>query len=122
MSGQSSITVAGVRSPVLPAGPPRAHDAPALVHGNPGAGREWADLLGRVGGFARAVAPEMPGFAGADKPRDLPYNLDGYPRHLGGVLDELGIRRAHRVMHDFGGPWGLTWAAGNVDCVASVTL
>src|SRR3954454_8664021 len=122
MSAQRSVTVAGVESPVLTAGPDDADEAVVFVHGNPGAGREWADLLGRGGGLARAVAPDMPGVAGADKPRDFPYNLDGYARHLGGVLDELGIRRAHLVMHDFGGPLGLTWAAGNVDCVASVTM
>jgi hypothetical protein len=31
------------------------------------------------------------------------------------------VRRAHLVMHDFGGSWGFTWAANNLQAVASVT-
>ena len=93
MSDQRSVTVAGVRSPVLTAGRDDADEAVVFVHGNPGAGREWADLLQRVGDFTRAIAPDMPGFADADKPRDSPYNVDGYARHLDGILGELGIRR-----------------------------
>src|SRR3954452_3952453 len=122
MSGQRSVTVAGVESPVLTAGPDDADEAVVFVHGNPGAGREWDDLLRRVGEFARAIAPDMPGFAGASKPRDFPYNVDGYAHHLDGILDQLGIRRAHLVMHDFGGPWALTWAAEHLDRVGSVTM
>src|SRR3954447_12014213 len=115
MSGQRSVTVAGVRSPVLEAGPDDATEAVVFVHGVPGAGSEWSDLVGRVGEFARAVAPDMPGFAGADKPRDFPYDVDGYVRHLAGVLDDLGIERVHLVLHDFGGPWCLGWGVANLD-------
>src|SRR3954453_18847905 len=94
MSGQQSVTVAGVRSPVLTAGPDGAEEAGVFVDGVQGAGREGAALLGRVGEFARAVAPDMPGFADADKPRDFPYNVDGYARDLDGGLAALGIRGA----------------------------
>jgi pimeloyl-ACP methyl ester carboxylesterase len=33
-----------------------------------------------------------------------------------------GIKRAHLVLHDFGGPWGLTWASQHAARVASLTL
>ena len=42
-------------------------------------------------------------------------------RHLGKLLPTRGVRRAHLVMHDFGGPWGLTRAANNPQAVASGT-
>ena len=61
--------------------------------------------------FARVIALDMPGYGGADKPRDFPYTVDGYAAHLTGALDQLGVRRVHLVLHDFGGPWGLQWAA-----------
>ncbi len=48
--------------------------------------------------------------------------MEGYARHLDGVLRELGVQRVHLVLHDFGGPWGLAWATQNKDRVASVTL
>ena len=118
----TEVVVNGVRSPVLQAGPADADEAVVFVHGNPGPSDDWRDLLERVGTFARAVAPDMPGYGGADKPRDFDYTVDGYADHLGGVLDELGIRRAHLVAHDFGGPWALRWAMKHPDAFASATL
>jgi pimeloyl-ACP methyl ester carboxylesterase len=41
---------------------------------------------------------------------------------LQGVVEELGIDRVHLVLHDFGGAWGLEWAAGHAKAVASLTL
>jgi pimeloyl-ACP methyl ester carboxylesterase len=117
-----SIAVDGVRSPVLEAGAEDSPEAVVFVHGNPGTGHDWDDLLPRVGAFARVLAPDMPGFGDADKPRDFSYTVDGYARHLGGLLDQLGVRRAHLVLHDFGGPWGLAWAAAHPDAFASLTL
>ncbi len=72
--------------------------------------------------FASVVAPDMPGFGGADKRADQDYTLAAYAAHLGGVIDQLGIERVHLVAHDFGGPFALTWAAAHPDNVASVTL
>ena len=117
-----AVTVAGVRSPYLHAGPADAGDAVVFVHGNPGPSEDWRRLVARTGPFARAIAPDMPGFGGADKPDRFDYTVDGYARHLGGILDQLGIDRAHLVLHDFGGPWGLAWAAAHPDRFASLTL
>src|SRR4051794_27665753 len=118
----TTAVVRGVRSPILQAGPEDESEAVVYVHGNPGPAEDWRDLLGRTGAFARAVAPDLPGYGSADKPREFRYTIDGYADHLAGVLDELGIRRAHLVLHDFGGPWGLTWAAQHPDAFASATL
>jgi pimeloyl-ACP methyl ester carboxylesterase len=121
-SRKSTVTVDGVRSPVVEAGPEGAAEAVVFVHGNPGVAEDWNALLEPAGAFARAVAITMPGFGDADKPADLPYTVDGYARHLAGVLDRLGITRAHLVLHDFGGPWGLQWAADHPVQHASTTL
>jgi pimeloyl-ACP methyl ester carboxylesterase len=72
--------------------------------------------------MARAVAVDMPGFGHADKPESFNYTVEGYARFLGLMLDDLGIERAHLVLHDFGGPWGLEWAANNPNRLASVVL
>ena len=116
------VVVDGVRSPVAVAGDPSASEAVVFVHGNPGAGRDWSDLIGKVAPFARAVAPDMPGYGGADKPRGFDHSAAGYGRHLDGVLGQLGVERAHLVLHDFGGLWGLEWALQNPAAVGSVTL
>lgn len=116
------IEVGGIRSPLLQAGPADAEEAVVFVHGNPGSSRDWASLVEGAGRLGRAVAPDMPGFGRAGKSADFDYTVEGYARHLGRMLDQLGIRRAHLVLHDFGGPWGLAWAAQNPDRFASAVL
>ena len=116
------VSVRGVRSPVLTAGPPDGAEAVVFVHGNPGPADDWRPLLARSGELGRAIAPDMPGFGRADKPKDFGYSVDGYAQHLAALLDQLGITRAHIVAHDFGGPWSLAWAARHPDALASATL
>ena len=118
----TTVTVNGVRSPVLQSGEPDASESVVFVHGNPGPKEDWEDLVQRTGGFARAVAPDMPGYGAADKPADFAYTSDGYAQHLAGILDQLGINKVHLVMHDFGGAWGLVWAVQHPDAFTSATL
>jgi pimeloyl-ACP methyl ester carboxylesterase len=114
--------VAGVRSPGLESGPPGGQQAFVFVHGNPGSSLDWIELLGTIGEFGRAIALDMPGFGRADKPNDFEYTVDGYARHLAGCLDQLGVEQAHLVLHDFGGPWGLAWAAAHARSFRSAVL
>ncbi|KMV15035.1 alpha/beta hydrolase [Mycolicibacterium conceptionense] len=118
-----TLAVDGVRSPVLVGGPAASDNGEAVVfvHGN-NAGAKWDRLLAPVAGFTRVIAPEMPGFGAADKPTQWPYTVPAYAAHLGAILDQLGVRRAHLVAHDFGGPWALAWAADHLDSAASITL
>jgi len=117
------LEVAGVHSPVLIGGSAATPgEAVVFVHGNPDAAGDWAPLMARIAEFAAVVAPDMPGFGGADKRADQDYTLAGYAAHLGGLIDQLDLDRVHLVAHDFGGPMALTWAAANPDKVASVTL
>jgi tRNA (adenine37-N6)-methyltransferase len=39
-----------------------------------------------------------------------------------GALEQLGVQRAHLVLHDWGGAWGMAWAAQHPGRVASLTL
>jgi flavin-dependent dehydrogenase/pimeloyl-ACP methyl ester carboxylesterase len=115
-------TIDGLVTPVSSVGDPGSGEVVVFVHGNPGSRRDWDDLLSRVAPFARGVAVDMPGFGQAERPRDFNYTVDGYARFLGSALDRLDVERAHLVLHDFGGPWGLEWAVGNPDRLASVVL
>jgi len=115
-------TIDGLATPVSSVGDAGAGEAIVFVHGNPGSRRDWDDLLSRVAPFARAVALDMPGFGHAERPDGFSYTVQGYARFLGTALDQLGVQRAHLVLHDFGGPWGLEWAIGNPDRFASAVL
>src|SRR5712671_2467909 len=106
---ETEVSVNGIRSPVLEAGPAGATEAVVYVHGNPGSRLDFRDLVARTGEFARAIAPDMPGFGDADKPhpRDYKYRVRVLGAHLAAVLERLGVRRAHFVGHDFGGPFSI---------------
>jgi pimeloyl-ACP methyl ester carboxylesterase len=120
---ESSLTAAGVRTRVLQGGPSlKATEAVVFVHGNPGSAEDWRDLMSRLAPHMRVVAIDMPGFGHADKPRDYPYSVPAGATFLGEALRLLGVVNAHIVLHDFGGPWGLTWAAMNPLAVRSITL
>jgi pimeloyl-ACP methyl ester carboxylesterase len=118
------IEASGMRSRVVEAGKPSAREAVVFVHGVPGSSEDWGGLVGRVGAFARAVAVDMPGFGRSERPppHRFDYTVDAYARHLDRVLSEVRIDRAHLVLHDFGGLWGLTWAAHRHDRLASLVL
>ncbi len=119
---EGRITLAEVISPLIEAGPQDDEEAVVFVHGDHGSSREWEDLLSRIGQFGRAVAPDLPGFEDADKSEAYENTVEGYARRLNEVLAELGIRRAHLVLHDSGGPWGLQWACEHPEALASATL
>jgi pimeloyl-ACP methyl ester carboxylesterase len=122
MLRRGNALVGGVQTVFLQAGPTDSDEAVAFIHGNPGFSRDWEDLLERVGAFCRCVAPDMPGFGESEKPESFNYSVGGYAQHLGALLAKLGVRRAHLVLHDFGGPWGLAWALANSRALASLTL
>jgi pimeloyl-ACP methyl ester carboxylesterase len=113
----------GVRSPLRCAGPATDRDAVVFVHGNPGSGADWDPLLATVGDRGhRAVAWDAPGFGRARTPAGFPQTVDAHAAFIARALDALAIRRAHLVLHDFGGPWALQWAAQHPDRFASAVL
>jgi len=116
------ISVDGLRSPVIDAGPSDASEAVVFLHGNPGSSADWRDLVAEVGEFGRAVAFDLPGFGGADKPVEFDYRIEGYAQFIATAMKELRIERAHLVLHDFGGPFGIAWAASCPDAFAGAVL
>lgn len=116
------LEIAGVWTVVREAGPTGSSEAVVLVHGNPGSSRDWEGLLDVVGPLGRAVAWDAPGFGRADKPDLFDQTVQGHAAFIDAALEALGVDRVHLVAHDFGGPWGLAWAAAHPDRLASVVL
>ena len=116
------IEVDGVATRVIEGGPAGAEDAIVFVHGNPGSARDFDDLAAAGGAFARTVSFDMSGYGESDHFAQQVQSQQGAARYIGGVLDELGIRRAVLVLHDFGGPWALTWAVENPEALTGAVL
>jgi pimeloyl-ACP methyl ester carboxylesterase len=124
MSGvrRGRVEVDGASSPLIEAGSPDSHEAVVFVHGNPGSSSDWTALVDAAGELARAVAVDMPGFGKAETPAGFDYRVSSYADFLQAALTALGIERAHLVLHDFGGPFGLMWGVQHPESWASVVL
>ncbi len=116
------LSINGVAGIVTTAGESDSEEAVVCLHSVPGSGRDFQWLLPETEKIVRSVAFDLPGFGRADKPRDFPYSIEGYQTWLAPAIDQLGIKRAHLVMHSFHSQTGLMWAAMNPDKCASVTL
>jgi pimeloyl-ACP methyl ester carboxylesterase/2-polyprenyl-6-methoxyphenol hydroxylase-like FAD-dependent oxidoreductase len=117
------LRVAGVSTPLRETGPRGDREAVVFVHGNPGSSADWEPLLAVVAGLGlRGVAWDAPGFGRAVASAGFAQSVEAHAAFIGRALDALGIERAHLVLHDFGGPWGLAWAAGHPERFASAVL
>jgi pimeloyl-ACP methyl ester carboxylesterase len=96
-----------------------------MLHGNPAWGylyRRFVPALTAAG--HRAIAVDLLGFGRSDKPPDAAdYEIARHVQRLGGLLESLRlVSDACLVVHDWGGPIGLSWAAANPDRVARLMI
>ncbi|MFL5817893.1 MAG: alpha/beta fold hydrolase [Conexibacter sp.] len=120
---RTRIRAGGTQPRLLQAGPADASEAVVFVHGNPGSCDDWERLAGAVGASGvRALALDLPDFGETIAPAGFVHDVPTHAGFLQEALDVLGVERVHLVIHDFGGPIGLVWAAMHIDRVASVTL
>lgn len=117
-----TLRVGDLTTPLREAGPAESSEAVVFVHGVPGSGADFEPLLAAAGQVGRAVAFDAPGFGRAEKPEGFEHTVEGHAAFIDRALRELGVERAHLVLHDFGGPWGLAWGVENPERLASVTL
>jgi haloalkane dehalogenase len=101
-------------------------DGPPVVfwHGEPTWSFLWRKVLPPVrdAGF-RVIAPDLLGFGRSDKPIDLGwYSYDRHVETAATLLDDLDLREATFVVHDWGGPIGLRLAAENRGRVKRLVL
>jgi pimeloyl-ACP methyl ester carboxylesterase len=116
------VDVGEVRSPLIEAGPRESAEAVVFVHGNPGSSSDFTALVAAAGELGRALAFDLPGFGKSRAPAGFEFSVQGYARFIEDARTALGVERAHLVLHDFGGPFGLLWGFEHPDAWASVVL
>jgi haloalkane dehalogenase len=95
-----------------------------FFHGEPTWSFLWRKVIPPVrdAGF-RCIAPDLPGFGRSDKPVDLDwYTYDRHAAVIARLLEELDIRDATVVVHDWGGPIGLRAAVEQPDRIARLVV
>lgn len=88
-----------------------------FFHGEPTWSFLWRKVIlpVRDAGY-RCIAPDYAGFGRSDKPTDLGwYTYDRHVELIAALLEELDLREATAVVHDWGGPIGLRLAVEHAD-------
>jgi haloalkane dehalogenase len=99
--------------------------APVVMwHGEPTWGFLWRHVLPPVRDAGhRVVLPDLAGFGRSDKPLDPGwYSYDRHVETAATLLEDLDLRDATFVVHDWGGPIGLRLAVEHPDRVARLVL
>jgi haloalkane dehalogenase len=83
-----------------------------FLHGEPTWSFLWRHVIAPVleAGY-RCIAPDLPGFGRSDKPTAIEwYTYDHHAEAMAALAEELDLRGATLVVHDWGGPIGLRLA------------
>ena len=82
-----------------------------LLHGNPDTADLWREVVSRLERDHRCLAPDLPGFGGSVVTGDFDCGLESMARFVDELVSALGIDQPlNLAAHDFGGPFGLSWA------------
>lgn len=103
------IEVGGLTFAVQVSGPDDGQPV-VLLHGWPDRASLWDHQIAALiaAGF-RTIAPDLRGFGDSAKPAEVDaYNILFLAGDVQGILDHLGVERAHVVGHDWGS--ALAWA------------
>jgi haloalkane dehalogenase len=95
-----------------------------FLHGEPTWSFLWRKVIPpvREAGF-RCVAPDLPGFGRSDKPIALDwYSYDRHTASVASLFEDLDLREATIVVHDWGGPIGLRVAIEQPERVAQMVI
>jgi haloalkane dehalogenase len=99
--------------------------APVIfLHGEPTWSFLWRKVIPPVrdAGF-RCLAPDLAGFGRSDKPTDMAfYSYDRHVALAGTLLDDLDLRGATVVVHDWGGPIGLRLAVEHAERIERLVI
>jgi pimeloyl-ACP methyl ester carboxylesterase len=85
-----------------------------LLHGFPDSGRLWrhqVPVLAEAG--FQVIVPDLRGYGRSDQPKEVEaYSIPFLAADVLGVLDHIGVAKAHVVGHDWGA--AVAWALGSL--------
>jgi pimeloyl-ACP methyl ester carboxylesterase len=94
-----------------------------MLHGVPDDGSMWDGVIRELGSGYRFIAPDLPGLGKSTAPKNFDLSLNNMARFVNELLDKLNVHeKVHLFVHDFGGHYGLAWAAKYPERVRSLTI
>jgi haloalkane dehalogenase len=96
-------------------------DPIVFLHGNPTSSYLWRNVIPRLAGEGRCLAPDLIGMGKSGKP-DIAYRFDEHARYLDAWFDALALERVTLVIHDWGSALGIHWAKRHGERVRGIAM
>jgi haloalkane dehalogenase len=96
-------------------------DPIVFLHGNPTSSYLWRNVIPRLEGEGRCLAPDLIGMGKSGRPR-VEYRFADHARYLDAWFDALRLERVTLVVHDWGSALGLDWAKRHAERVCGVAM
>ncbi len=99
-----------------------AGDVVLMVHGTPTWSFLYRHLIRELARDHRVIAPDHLGFGLSERPPDFGYRPADHAANFALLIERLGLRDITLVVHDFGGPIGLSYAVQHPERVRALVL
>lgn len=117
----NTVLADGVNVFYREAGP---HDAPVLLllHGFPSSSHMYRNLMLKLSGDFRVIAPDLPGFGFTTVPeeRQYHYSFDSLTRTVTAFTQCLGLNRYALYVFDYGAPVGFRLAVQHPERITAI--
>lgn len=93
-----------------------------FVHGTPTWSFLWRQQIKPLSRHYRCIAPDHLGFGLSDKPTDFAYTPEAHANNLEYLIEHLQLKNITLVVHDFGGPIGLSYALKHPENIKNLVI
>jgi haloalkane dehalogenase len=93
-----------------------------MVHGTPTWSFLYRYLIKNLSAEFRVVAPDHLGFGLSEKPESWSYRPQDHARNLKALIEHLDLKDIVLVVHDFGGPIGISYALDHPENVRALVI
>ena len=101
-------------------------DAPVilLLHGFPTSSNMFRNLIPRLAGSFRVIAPDYPGYGLSSMPdhASFSYTFENYARIVDGLVEQLGVKKYSLYLMDYGAPVGYRLALRHPERVQALIV
>lgn len=114
----TELTSVRVRSIDRGSGPPCL-----FLHGNPDTAEMWDGVISRLAPSFRCLAFDLPDFGGSQVTGDFDCQLETLASFVDEWVEAIGVELpVNLAVHDFGGPYGISWAVRHPDKVRRLAI
>ena len=93
-----------------------------MLHGTPAWSFLYRKVIKQLSGSCRSIVPDLPGFGFSDHPPDYDYTPQEHAEWVSALIDHLSLDSFILVVHDWGGPIGMSIAVSRPDQIAGLVI